>query len=189
MSNLNTVQDAIIIHGVTTPVTLAFPTAGHAAFGSVVGGVVSPLVLSIPNPMYPIISADAFPSRAADSVPFLISAGGRVTLGRGVEWQVDVCQGTGLTPAIASTGAQTSPLGAGLYNDNWYIECECMWDSVSGNLRGIYYGWAGGSQIAQAALVASTPANLAALQFNVGVIVVNANPSNVLTLTEFAVEI
>jgi hypothetical protein len=185
MSNVNTVQDAIILQGRANPVTLAFTTAGHVPFG----GSASPLVLSIPNPAVLAISGDTFPGRALDGVPFLISAGGKMTLGRGVEYQIDVNQGTGLTPSIASTGAQTSPLGAGLYNDNWYLECECMWDSASLNLRGIYYGWAGSTQIAQAPLVTSAPANLAALQFNVAVTVVNANPANVFTLTEFAVEI
>jgi len=64
-----------------------------------------------------------------------------------------------------------------------------MWDAVSLNLRGIAYGWAGATAVAQVTLVGSAPATLAALQFNVGVTVNNTNASNAFTLTEFSAEL
>src|SRR5215831_2319644 len=175
MSNVNTIADAIIQNGQVTPVTLALTTQAHTQFKYSNGATV---LLTVPNPEYPIDTAIPFPPRSLDAIPFIIRAAGKIQLGRGVVWQIDINQGSGLTPAIVTTGAQTSPLGAGLYQDNFLIEAECMWDSSSTNLRGIQYGWAGNNSIAQSQIVLSSPANLAALQFNVAASVQNANPGN-----------
>jgi len=178
----NTGFDVIYQQNNGQPIVLSFPAQGHQQFKLGAGVAVG----TFPNPVSLIESGGHFPGRAASAIPFIVKAGGLITAGRGVQVQIDVNQGTGLTPSIASTGSFTTPLGAGLYQDNWVIEIEGMWDPTSLNLRGIQYGWIGGTQISQAALVGSAPANLAALQFNVAATVVNANASNSFTLTEFS---
>jgi hypothetical protein len=182
MSNLNSVADVIIHQNNSQPITLSVPAQAHTQF--LLGA--NAALLSIPNPMATVDSALAFPGRSATAVPILIKAAGTMQLGRGVVYQIDINQGTGLTPAIATTGPQTSPLGAGLYNDNWSLTIEGMWDATSLNFRGIFYGWCGLGSVAQATLVGSAPAALANLQFNVAVTILNANASNAFTLNEFS---
>lgn len=185
MSNVNTIVDAIIKEGQTTNYTVALATAGHVQFTNAGGGVIS---IAIPNPQYPSNTNVPYPGESIDSIPFVIRAAGIVTLGRGVQWQIDINQGSSISPAIATTGAQTSPTGAGLYSSNFFIEAECLWDSTSQKLRGIYYGFAGENQVAQAPIVPEAPSALSSLVFNVGVTFVNANPGNQATLTTFCID-
>lgn len=182
MPNVNTGFDVIYQQNNGQPIVLSVPTTGHQQFKLGAGAVVG----TFPNPVALIESGVHFPSRALSAIPFVVTIGGIISVGRGVGFQIDLNQGTGLTPAIASTGLITAPLGAGLYTDNFLLEIEGMWDPTSLNLRGIQYGWSGATQIAQSALVASAPANLAALQFNVAVTVLNTNAANQFTLTEFS---
>lgn len=185
MSTVNTFADVILHQNNGQPIVLPFLTTGHQAFQ--IG--LAPAVLTFPAAMIPINTNVGYPGRAPSAISVTMIAAGTMTLGRGVTYQVDINQGLNLTPAIASTGAIISPTGAGLYNDNWYLEIDGMWDSTSLNFRGVYYGWAGGTSISQTALVLSSPATLAALQFNVGVTVTNLNAANTFSLTEFSVDL
>lgn len=185
MSNVNSFADFILSSNNGQPLTLAIPTTGHLQFKQGAGVA----VLNIPNPLATIDSALGFPGRAAQAIPITVRAAGTIQLGRGVQSQIDINQGTGLSPAIASTGLQISPLGAGLYLDNWLIEIEGMWDAASLNFRGNVSGWFGATSISSSTLVGSQPATLAALQFNVAVTVLNTNASNQFTLNEFSAEL
>lgn len=182
MSNTNSFSDVIYQQNNGQPIVLSVPKQGHTQF--MLGA--SPAILTVPNPMALIPSSVAFPGRAAQTLPLVIKAAGTFSLGRGVSYQLDINQGTGLTPAIASSGLQITPLGAGLYLDNWFIQITAMWDSASLNLRGYVEGWVGNISISQATLVNSAPATLAALQFNIAATVTSANPSNSFTLNEFS---
>lgn len=184
MSNLNTVADAIVKQNNGQPIVFATTTQIHASVS--IGGAA--VVITLPNPLATVDTGLPFPNRSAAGLPFIARIAGTLQLGRGVGFQIDLNQGTGLTPAIASTGLITSPLGAGLYLDNFLLEVEGLWDPTSLNLRGIQYGWVGATQIAQSALVLSSPAALANLQFNVGITIVNPNPSNQVTITAFDAE-
>lgn len=183
MSNVNTVVDVIQRQNAGNPVVQAFPTTvGHTQFSY---GVGNPVIASVPNPMALIDADKTFPGRSAQAYPLVIKAAGTLTLAAGVRYQLDINQGTGLAPAIASTGLIVNPATV---NDNWALVIECMWDVVSTNLRGIFYGWSSSTNVAQSALVLSSPASLAALQFNVGVTVLGPNPTNSFSLTEFSVD-
>jgi hypothetical protein len=184
MSNINTVADAILKQNNGQPIV--FASATQIQSNLAVGGAT--VSITLPNPLATVDTGVAFPNRAASGIPFLVRLAGTLQLGRGVGYQIDITQGTGLTPAVMTTGLQTSPLGAGLYNDNFFLESQCMWDPNSLNLRGIMYGWVGATAIAQAAIVASAPAALANLVFSVGILFVNANPSNQVTITAFDAE-
>ena len=193
MSNPLSIADVILKANGGQPITLGFPSiVGHFPFsiGNPIADTpgVAAAVLTIPNPMQTIDAAVEFPSRSANALPFILRTAGTATLGRGVEYQIDINLGTGITPAIATTGLQTTPLGSGLYNDNWLLEVQGMWDPTSLNLRGIQYGWAGGTAVAQSAIVGSAPAALANLQFTCAVTLLNSNASNTFTLTDFSAE-
>ena len=180
MSNRNTIADVIYSQNNGQPIVLAAKTALHQSF-QVNGGTA---VLTIPNPMALIEAAAAFPSRSAQALPFIIRAAGTVTGGE--RYQIDLNQGTGLTGTIASTGLAIN----GLTNDNWLVEAECLWDSASTFLRGIYYGWAGNQSVGQATLIiVNKPADLTQLQFNVAVTIANANVNASFSLTEFSAEL
>lgn len=182
MSNFNSTVDVIYQQNGGNPIILAFPTTvGHRQFQIGAGAAVA----TIPNPLVAIDADKTFPGRAAVALPLYIKAAGTWTLAAGVRYQIDINQGTGLAPAIASTGLIVNPTTT---SDNWLIEIEALWDPTSTNLRGIQYGWSGGSNIAQATIVLSQPASLAALQFNVGVTVLGPNPTNSFSLTELSVD-
>lgn len=183
MPNVNTITDVVYSQNNGQPIVLPFPTTGHAAF-SLGAGVA---LASIANPMALVEANKTFPNRSAQALPFVIRACGTMSLGGQVRYQIDINQGTGLTPAIISTGLITG--GAGPYNDNWLLEAECLWDATSTQLRGIYYGFAGPNSVAQSAIVSSTPAALANLQFNCAVTVTNANAANTFSLTSFTIEL
>jgi hypothetical protein len=178
MSNANSVADVILQQNNGSPITLKSTTSLHQSFQ--LSG--SAAVLTIPNPMVCIDSQVLFPSRSASAISFIVRAAG-LGGGGGEPWQIDICQGTGLTPVIATTGKITGVA------DNWLLEAVCMWDPTSLYLRGIYYGWAGASSIGQNALTqVSQPANLAALQFNVAVTIFNGNPNAAFSLTDFSAD-
>src|SRR5579859_1829368 len=179
MSNASTVVDAILQQNNGSPITLAATTALHQSFA--LGG--STVNITLPNPLACIDSQVLFPSRSAAGLSFLIRAAGLVTGGE--RYQIDINQGTGLTNTIATTGLAIN----GLTADNWFLEAVCLWDPTSLRLRGIYYGWTGNQQVAQASLVSSLqPANLAALTFNVAVTIANSNPNSLFTLTDFSAD-
>jgi uncharacterized membrane protein YbjE (DUF340 family) len=96
-------------------------------------------------------------------------------------FQIDINLGTGLAPSIFSTGS----VRLGAVSDNWLVEIEGMWDPTSTFLRGISYGWIGGNSVAQTTLNSNTAASLAALQFNIGVTMLNSNPTNQVTVSVF----
>jgi hypothetical protein len=180
MSNASTVTDAILQQNNGQPITLAATTSLHQSF-QLKGGTVN---ITVPNPMACIDSQVLFPSRSAAGLTFVVRAAGLVTGGE--RYQIDINQGTGLTNTIASTGLALN----GLTADNWALFAVCLWDPISLNLRGIYYGWSGNQQVAQAALVTSTqPANLAALTFNCAVTIANSNPNALFTLTDFSCDL
>lgn len=181
MASLNTVFDVIRRQNGGNPIVLNFPTTGHQAFQ--IGSAVA--VGTFTNPAAFIDEPLGFPIGSVSAVPFAVAVGGTFSLGGQVQFQLDLNMGTGLASTLASTGKITA--GAGPFTDNWLIEIEGMWDPISTNVRGIYYGWVGGTQIAQAPLNGPyTAASLAALQFNVAATVLNANSINTFTLTEFS---
>ena len=178
MSNANSIADVILRQNNSVPITLTSTTSLHQSFQ--LGG--SAAVLTIPNPQACIDSQVYFPARSASAVSFIVRAAGTGG-GGGEPWQIDICQGTGLTPVIATTGKYTGVA------DNWLLEAVCMWDPTSLYLRGIYYGWVGSTALAQSALTqVSQPANLAALQFNVAVTIFNGNPNSSFSLTDFSAD-
>lgn len=183
MGNFNSTVDVIQRQNGGNPIVLAFPTTvGHQQFGY---GIGNPAIASIPNPLFSVDGDKTFPGRSAQGYPFVVKAAGTWTLAAGVRYQIDINQGTGLAPAIASTGLI---INATTTSDNWLLEFIGMWDAVSTNLRGVFYGWSGGVNIAQAPLVLSSPASLAALQFNVAATVLGPNPTNSFSLTEFSAD-
>lgn len=192
MSNVNTTADVIRRQNNSQPIILTLATQGHFAFS--LNG--QPAVANVPNPLALVDSGSPSPvgNASAVGVPLTVGAFGTISsTARGQQVQIDVNQGnglSGLSPAIASTGLQSIPNGAGAFNDNWGIIIEGLWDSTSLNFRGIYYGWFGTSQIAQASLVLSTPAALANLQFNVAVTWPGPTVGTTsLSLTEFSVDL
>lgn len=186
MSNFNSVADVILHQNQGNPLVLSIPTTGHQQVQLGAG----PAILTLPNPLALVDTPGTFPGRAASAIPFILRVAGLLQFGRGVEYQIDINQSTSLSPSIASTGLVTAPLGTGLYQDNFLIECECIWDPISTNLRGIQYGWFGSNQITQSSILSGIqPASLAALQFNIGLTILNTNASNQITINEFSAEL
>jgi len=181
LSNVNSFSDVILRQNNSQP--LLFSSTGPI-HGQVLLGA-GAAVLSLPNPLAPIDSGANFTGRAATAVPFLLRVAGTYAVSGNL--QIDINQGTGLSPAVATTGLVTGNLVS--KPDNWFIECPMMWDAASLNLRGLQYGWVGGTAIAQSSIVLSSPANLAALQFNIGVTFTSPNPGNNITVTEFSAEL
>jgi len=180
MSNINSVADVILRQNNGQPIVLSSTTPIHSSFqlGT------SAAQCALPNPLAAIDSADKFPNRNVGALPFILRAAGYVI--SGAKFQIDINLGTGLTQTIATTGLYTN----GNANDNWLLEVEAMWDPTSLFLRGLYYGWAGNSAVAQAALASvQSPANLAALTFNCAVTVPSANANFAAYLTEFSAEL
>jgi hypothetical protein len=180
VSNGNSFADVIVLQNNKQPLTLSSTTTFHGSFQ--MGG--SAALLTIPNPMTVAIEGgEFFPGASAQGKPFIMRAAGLVTGGQ--RYQIDIVQGTGLTPVVASTGLSQG----GLQNDNWLVEVQCMWDTSSGFLRGIQYGWVGATAITQQALSQSISGlTLTTLQFNVAVTIATANANALFTLTEFSAE-
>jgi len=186
MSNFNSIVDVIYKQNGGQPIVLNPTTVGHFQFS--IGSAAA--IATVPNPASFSDDIGLFPNRALNALPFVVRAAGLVQTGRGVPFQIDLNQSTNPTPTIATTGPYTTPLGTGLFQDNFLLEAYCMWDPTSTNLRGIQYGWLGANQISQTAILSGVqPASLAALQFNVAVTVLSANPGNQFTLTEFSIEL
>jgi hypothetical protein len=185
MSNGNTISDAILQQNNGQPFTIAAAGTLHQAFGFNKAGVLTPVQVTIPNPMSLIDSSELFPGRSAAALPFIIRAAGLVTGGE--QYTIDINLGVGtLNQQIATTGLALN----GRTADNWLLEVECMWDPTSLFLRGIYYGWAGSAGINQASLATvQQPANLAALTFNCAVTIAQANANALFSLTEFSAEL
>jgi hypothetical protein len=180
MSNPNTISDAIMQQNNGAPIVLAATSTLHKSFS--LGGAA--VVISVPNPMAGIDSSTNFPGRSAGGTSFLIRAVGQVTGGE--PYTIDINQGTGLTPTIASTGNAAN----GRTADNWSLEVLCSWDPTSLFLRGIFYGWAGPNQVANQSLLAVvSPANLAALVFNCAVTISSANANASFTLSDFSIDL
>lgn len=186
MSNFNTVADVILHQNNGQPIVTPFNgTVGHQQVLLGAGAA----ILTLPNPLAAVDTPGTFPGRAAVAIPFIVRAAGLITAPGSGQFQIDINLGTGLSPAIASTGlVRLQPVLTSV-NDNWLIEVEGMWDPTSTNVRGIVYGWIGALNISQTVLNTNTAASLAALQFNVGITFLNANPSNSLTVTEFSGEL
>jgi hypothetical protein len=180
MANANSIADAILAQNNGQPLTLAATTSIHQSFQK--GGAA--VQLTIPNPMAMIDSGDEFPGRSASGLSFLVRAIGLVTGGE--RYQIDINLGTGLTQTVASTGLAVN----GLTADNWALFIEAVWDPTSLLLRGVQYGWAGNQAVSYSALSGSfSPANLAALTFNVAVTIANANANALFTLTDFSADL
>ena len=185
MSNFNTVSDVILRQNNGQPIVTSFPgTVGHQ---QVMLGA-SAAVLSLPNPLAAIDTTGVFQGRAATAIPFRLRAAGLITAPGSSAFQIDVNLGTGLAPTLFSTGISRLQPVLTSTNDNWELEIEAMWDPTSTFVRGIGYGWVGSLAVAQTALLNNTAANLASLQFNIGITFLNANPTNQLTLTEFSAD-
>ena len=184
MANRNTIADVINRQNNGVPLSLSATTTLHAAFQLANG---SAAILNIPNPMVPIDCAAPFPNLSPDGRPFLVRLSGKVTGGE--KYQVDLVLGHNvLTPVVASTGLSPN----GLTADNWLIEAELMFDSVSGFLRGFQYGWAGavanaGSGLSQASSLSAV--TLATLLFTAVATIPSANANAVITVTEFEAEL
>ena len=182
MSNFNTVSDVIVQQNAGNPIVLSFGSSvGHKQVLLGAGAA----VLTLPNPLAAADWTGTFGGRAATAISFIVRAGGTITAPGAGKFQIDINLGTTLAPPIASTGlVQLQPVLTSV-NDNWLIEIEGMWDPTSTNVRGIVYGWVGALNISQAVLNTNTAASLAALQFNIGVTMLNANPANQVTVSIF----
>lgn len=190
MATLVTVADVIRQQNAGQPILLALANQGH--FGFQINGANA--VLSAPNPLAPSNAGSNSPvsNAGAQAVPLLITAAGLVnSTARGQQFQIDINFGTTLAPAIASTGLISIPLGAGAYQDNWGLQVEGMWDATSQNFRGIYYGWVGASQVAQAPVNGSPKASaLSGLQFTCAATLPGPTiDTTSFTLTEFSLDI
>lgn len=180
MANQNAIADVINRQNNGQPLVISSVSTVHQSF--LLNG--SAALLTIPNPMVAIDAVVQFPNFSPDGRPFLIRLGGKV-LG-GERYQIDLVQGTGLTPVLASTGLSIN----GLVADNFLLEVECLWDSQSQNLRCISYGFAGPTVVAQASAATSIQvATAAGLQFNAALTIATANVNAVVQLTEFSAEV
>lgn len=180
MANRNTIADVINRQNNGQPLILSATTTFHGSFQ--LNG--STALLNIPNPMALIDASAPFPNFSPDGRPFLVRVAGKVTGGE--KYQIDIVQGTGLTPVAASTGLATN----GLTADNFFLEAECMWDSTSQLLRCLYYGFTGQQAVNQAQVISSiTVSTVASLQFNCALTIPTANANAQITLTEFSAEI
>lgn len=181
MSNRNTIADVILQQNNGQPLTLAATTTLHSLFPLANGSAAQ---LTLPNPFAAIDASAPFPSRSAQAIPFTLRVGGTVVGGE--KFQVDLVLGTGvISPVIASTGLAAG----GLTNDNWLLQIEAMWDSASTFLRGIYWGWIGGNQVAQASLIGSPKAtSLSALVFGAALTIATANANASVSVTEFSAD-
>ena len=185
MSNFNTVADLILRANAGNPIVTSFPgTIGHQ---QVMLGA-SAAVLNLPNPLAAIDTTGVFQGRAATAIPFYVRAAGLITAPGSGAFQIDINLGTALAPTLFSTGNTRLVPVLTSTNDNWLLEIEAMWDPTSTFVRGIGYGWVGAQSVAQVALNSNTAVSLAALQFNIGITFLNANPSNQLTVTEFSAD-
>lgn len=183
MANVNTAAEVILQQNQGQPIVLSFGSGpGHKQFMIGAGAA----IVTVPNPLLSSLSGVPFPPRSASAIAFVLRATGTITLGGNEKYQIDINQGTGLSPAIASSGSVFGAIGGG--TDNWLIEATCLWDPTSTNLRGYFGGWVGPTVLGNTALTLSQPASLANLQFNVGVTITNANPVNSATLTELAID-
>lgn len=180
MSNGNTIADVINRQNNGQPLIIASANTVHQSF--LLNGVAA--LCTIPNPMAMIDGGEFFPNFSPDGRPFLVRVAGKVTGGQ--KYQIDIVQGTGLTPVLATSGVATN----GLTADNFLMEAECMWDSTSQNLRCFYYGFVGNQSINQAGVVSSIQVTtVASLQFNCALTIPTANANAVVSLTEFSAEI
>ena len=182
MANFNSVAVVIYEQNQDNPIVLSFGSAvGHRPV--LIGTGVA--VLTLPNPLAPADWNGTFLNRAASALPFTVRIGGTVAAPGAGSVQIDLVLGnSGLAPACATTGAvRIQP--SSQQNDNWLIEIEALWDPTSTNVRGIQYGWFSNTAIAQSALITNTAANLASLQFSIGVTMLNANAANAVTVTVF----
>src|SRR5256885_334715 len=85
------IADAIILQNNGQPFTIAATTTLHRQFGSVASGVVTPVQVTVPNPLACVDSQVLFPSRAANGLSFVVRAAGLVTGGE--RYQIDINQG------------------------------------------------------------------------------------------------
>lgn len=181
MANPNTIADVINRQNGGVPLVLASASTLHAAFLLANG---SAAVLNIPNPMQTIDQPQEFPNFSPDGRPFLVRLAGKVTGGE--KYQVDLVLGNNvITPVVASTGLATN----GLTADNWLIETELMFDSTSGYLRGIQYGWAGLQAISQSVLSTPQTGVTLPLQFTAALTLATANVNASVSVTEFSAEL
>ena len=180
MSNQNSIADVINRQNNGQPIVITSAGTLHQSFQ--LGQ--SAALLTIPNPMSPINNAGLFPNLAPQARPFIIRAAGTV-LG-GEKYQIDIVQGSGLTPVLASTGLATN----GLTADNFFLEAKCMWDAQSQLLRCIYSGYVGSALVALASAAASISlATFASLQFNVALTLASANANASVALTDFSADL
>lgn len=180
MANGNTIADVINRQNNGQPLIIAATTTIHQSFQ--LNGQTA--LLTIPNPMQMIDSGEFFPNFSPDGRPFLVRVAGKVTGGQ--KYQIDIVQGSGLSSVLASTGLATN----GLTADNFLMEAECMWDSVSQNLRCFYYGFVGNQSVNQAGVISSIQvSSVTSLQFNCALTIPTANANAQVTLTEFSAEI
>jgi hypothetical protein len=184
LSNFNTVSDLILRQNAGQPIVTSFATPGHYQVQLGAGAA----VLNLPNPLAAIDTTGVFQGRAATAIPFIVRAAGLITAPGSSAFQIDLNLGTALAPTLFSTGITRLQPVLTSTNDNWLLEIYGLWDPTSTFVRGIGYGWVGSLAVAQSALINNTAANLAALQFNIGITGLNANPSNQLTLTEFSAD-
>jgi hypothetical protein len=184
MSNFNTTADLILRQNNGQPIVTSFAAAGH--YQVQLGA--SAAVLNLPNPLTLVDTTGLFQGRAASAIPFIVRAAGLITAPGSSAFQIDINLGTSLAPTLFSTGVTRLQPVLTSTNDNWLLEIYGMWDPTSTFVRGIGYGWVGSLAVAQTALVSNTAANVASLQFNIGITGLNANPSNALTLTEFSAD-
>lgn len=185
MSNFNTVADLILRQNNGQPIVTTFPsTVGHQQVMLGAGAA----VVTLPNPLATSDTTGLFQGRAATAIPFYVRAAGLITAPGSGSFQIDINLGTALAPTLFSTGNSRLVPVLTSTNDNWLLEIEAMWDPTSTFVRGIGWGWVGSQQVAQAAINNNTAANLASLQFNIGITFLNANPTNQLTVTEFSAD-
>jgi hypothetical protein len=168
VSNLNSVVDVIMQHD-GQPIALSMSTTGHRLFQA--GGSAVVLVLNATT-------------SSETALPFVLRVGGRVL--NCTRYQIDVTRNAALEPVIATTGLVAGPSGP--EPDSWLLEIKAMWDRRSQFLRGIFYGWAGGTAISLSALLPSLGKDPTELRFGVAVTVPVACSNADFLLTEFSAE-
>jgi len=112
---------------------------------------------------------------------FTIVVAGRVTGGTTTNFTLNLYLGASTTISnnteIATTGANALASLSG----NFKLICECMWDSTSGKLQGIMYGWVTTTAVAQVIMTSVTTKPVLSGETNLNLS--SSAPDNSLTVT------
>lgn len=91
-------------------------------------------------------------SNKLSNKPFRVRAWGRVTGGTTNNFTAKIYYGSTSGTSLATTGA----IAVNSVSGNWMLVLDCVWDSTSGKIQGIFKGHVNGTAVAQAILSSVT---------------------------------